>query len=162
MYEIGSPQTLEGKDKIFAVDIEKDGALIYYKHVSSKSPLPIFTKQSVNYMGVTQRVPIAVGDDIKNSVKKGSSPKATLMLKIDGPATKDMFTFSFNGENLNDGIFETIDSNSQEHQVTYSVPPSIINAGKNYIEVLFNFDQPRPAEPVKISGIILKLEYPTK
>ncbi|MHC4124673.1 MAG: glycoside hydrolase family 10 protein, partial [Planctomycetota bacterium] len=40
LYEVGDPDTLLGKDKIFAVDPEKERALVYYKHISSMSPLP--------------------------------------------------------------------------------------------------------------------------
>jgi hypothetical protein len=155
--DVDDPAELIGKDKIFGVDIEKVRSLRYYKSISSPPPLPISLRGPVHY-GLLKHIPITIGDDINEAKEKGFSAKATLIVKANGAADKNLFEFIFNGQALKNRKFITVDEKKQEYKFEIDIEPSKLRVGKNWLAVWANH-RPRPPKSVEIYSIIVKLQY---
>ena len=158
--EIGGPEALTGKDKLFCVDnTGGQGVFCYYSHISSPTPLPMASKGARIRAGVIQRVPLVVGDDLRAMARRGLAIQAKLTIAFSDPAWKDVLAFRFNGETLSGGEFVPPDGEGSPCQVNYpvSVPP--LKSGRNFIEVSAGHGGDVPDSIVKISGIRLSVQY---
>jgi len=159
LYEVGDPETLKGKDKLFCVDRNLPGTVIInYAHVSSLRPLPFTSKQGRLKEGVIGRVPLLVGDDLAAPADGGRLARAKLTIRFDDPAWKDLLLFRLGGEELTGGEFAGPEGES-ECTLTYDVGAPPLKTGLNFIEVAARHGVGVPDRPVQVSDVKLKVEY---
>ena len=120
--ELGDPRLLEGKNKLFCVD---DPVLSYYRHVSSRPPLPVPLRP-----GLPARIPFTVGDDLRTAASQGRLAGSTLTLKFDGPASEDHLALRINGRPLGSGRIER----DGETQIDYHDVAPLVHQGPNVLE----------------------------
>lgn len=155
--EVGDPEALEGKNKLFCVDDREQEIFPYYAHVSSQPPLPVTFKQGLIRTGVIQRLPLVVGDDLQEAAKKGLLSELKLILKLRGPVPEEGLVFQVNGEPLTQG--EVLRFEDSQSQITYPVSSSFLIRGKNFIEVSLRGRENIPSQPVKIYRMRLEVKY---
>lgn len=148
--EIGDPQMLKGKDKLFCVDGQVTRP---YQHISSQLSLPVVSKQ--DYPGVVGRIPLFVGDDLNKAKKNDLIDQMKLSIKLKG-LQKETLLFRLNGEKLADGEFLTTNNEKSECQIDYLVNTPPLKRGYNFIEwTLKNI----PSSPIQLYEMRLKVEY---
>ena len=150
LYEVGDPQVLNGKDKLFGVDAASPGVFPYYAHISSPYPLPLESKHGALRTGAIGRVPLEVGDDIVRIPPEG----ATLEVEFDDPAWRDALVVRLNGHLLTTGEGET------EGQLTLDVPGTLLRRGRNFVELATRHEG-LPESIVTITSIALTIAYGT-
>lgn len=128
--EVGEPQTMVGKDKLFAVDRDCGNAHRYYSRVSAPWPLPVSSKCGPLRTGVIGRVPIEIGDD----VAAHPPSRATFTVTFDDPQWKEALLFRLNGLELCGGAF-TSGVDRDDCHLRYEVDPSLLRTGRNFVEV---------------------------
>ena len=153
--EVGDPQTLAGKDKLFCVGSGPEGVRNYYAHVSSPWPLPLESKCGVLRTGVVGRVPLDVGDDVSSQ----SPMRAKLTVEFDDPSWKDALLFRLNGEELTSGEFTPASDGSTACHLDHivSVPP--LRTGRNFVEVSARNTEELPDSILTITAMCLRVEY---
>ena len=152
--EVGDPETLAGKDKLFCADRCAGGVFLYYAHVSSRWPLPLASKRGILRTGVIGRVPLVVGDPVETS----PPARATLTIEFDDAAWKDALLFRLNGEELRDGTFAPAGDDLPECCLNFPVGVPPLREGRNFVEVAArHVDLPDGA--VTFSAMRLKVEY---
>ena len=151
--EVGNPQQLIGKAKVYGVDRFCGGAHEYYRRCSSPWPLPLCSKRGVLRTGVIGRVPLSIGDDV------AACPpvKAALEVTIDDGAWDKALLFRLNGEELGDGSAHA-GPEQQERLLRYPVPPSLLNTGRNYVEVAARHVD-LPDGTVNVTAMRLTVDY---
>ena len=129
--EVGDPEALTGKDKLFCVDNGEGAVMVYYAHVSSPWPLPIASKRGALRTGVIGRVPLVVGDDLEAH----PPVRATLTVDFDNPAWQEILFFRLNGHELPVGRFVPAadDQSTCRLDLTVTAPP--LRTGRNLIEI---------------------------
>ena len=152
--EVGDPQTLAGKDKLFWVDTYSGGVLQYYAHISSPWPLPVVSKQGVLRTGVIGRVPLVVGDDVAAT----PPARATLTVAFDGPAWKEALLFRLNGEELTAGDYTPPAAERPGCQLCYTVDLRLLKTGQNTVELAARHVD-LPEAPVTITAVRLGVGY---
>jgi len=153
--EIGDPQALVGKDKVFCVD---GSAGSNYGFVSAQTPLPMTSKQ--DYPGVMGRVPLMVADDVEAASENGTLGEVKLTMDFIGPDRTEGLLFLLNGEPLTDGEFVATNAEKSEYQISYLVTAPPLKMGRNFIQVSLEGGWADLIKPVvQLSGLRLKVEY---
>lgn len=152
--EVGDPQTLIGRDKLFCVDSYPGGVHQYYSHVSSRWPLPISSKRGVLRTGVIGRVPLVVGDDLV------AIPPASAVLTVgfDAAAWREALLLRLNGMELNAGTFIPTSPDQPNCHLRYPVDVADLRTGRNTVELAARHID-LPETPVIITAMRLKVEY---
>lgn len=132
--EIGSPQTLLGKDKVYFISVRGDsGSANPNRYVPSAENFfqtPVVTPDSPLALWPDSPLTlfIDVGEDLHGAVAAGFRPTLTLRLVIAGVREPEALAAELNGRRLeNARIFPTY--------VEYDVDPSWVRRGTNRIEL---------------------------
>ena len=155
VHEVGEPNMLVGKDKLFSVDSATGGILPYYAHLSAPRPLPLKSKGGALRTGVIGRLPLIVGDDVESHLPT----KATLSVGFDDPSWKAALLARLNGEELTGGQFVPASDGQTDCQLAYDVQVSSLRTGRNVVELAARNDVTLPEGMVTILGLDLALEY---
>lgn len=152
--EVGDAARLQGQEKVFGVDNRASEVFPYYRHVSSRPPLPITSKTRQLRTGVLGRLPLVVGDD----VEARPPSQATLTVTFDGTAWKEVLLLRLNGHELAGDQPLPAEDGEVGCRLRYpvSVPP--LKAGRNFVEVAAR-DVEIPDQVVTVSGIKLEVAY---
>ena len=153
--EVGDPNMLAGKDKLFSVDSMTGGILPYYAHLSAPRPLPLESKRGTLRTGVIGRLPLIVGDDVASH----PPAQAILTAEFDDPSWKEALLIRLNGEELVDGRFTSAPDSQMACQLTYDVRVPPLRTGRNVVELAARNDVVLPESIVTIRGLNLTLEY---
>lgn len=138
--EIGSPQTLVGKKKVYFVSVRGDfgsanpnrmvgGPTNYFK-------IPILTPDSPRALwpGESLEITMDVGEDVNAAIEQGLQPIATLRLIVSGDADATNVIARLNGHTL-----ERVDASASH--ADYAMDPSWLYQGENQIELLVTTDE---------------------
>ena len=150
LYEVGDPESLQGKDKQFGVGDAADapgGVLPYYAHVSSPRPLPLQSKRGPLRTGVIGRVPLLVGDDVEQS----PPTTATLTVGFDDPAWREALVVRLNGHELPPG-----ERSADGVLALDALGP--LRSGRNFVEIAAHHG-PLPESTVRITTLALTVSY---
>ena len=152
--EVGDPDVLVDKTKLFCVDSGPSGVQPYYAHVSSRWPLPMVSKRGRVRTGVIGRVPLRVGDD----VEARRPTRATLTVEIDDARWREVLLFRLNAEELRDGKFAAASGGQQGGTLSYAVRVPPLKRGGNFVEVAARHVE-IPESLVTINAMRLRVEY---
>ena len=155
--EVGEPEVLADKAKLFCVDSGPSGVQSNYAHISSRWPLPMVSKRGTLRRGVIGRVPLRVGDDIEAR----RPTRATLAVEFDDAAWREALLFRLNGEELRDGKFAAASGGQRGGSLSYAVSVPPLKSGRNFIEVAAVAARhvEIPESLVTINAIRLRVEY---
>lgn len=160
LYEVGDPQLLVGKDKVYSVDNLSKKVFKYYAHISSRPPLPLTSKKEPIIQGVIQRVPIIIGENPKIQTYK-KTVHAEITIKLTDLSWEKFLTLRFNGEELKEKKVLIPYQKGKECQLQYQINKNLLKTGKNYIEFSANYVDNIPKNPVEITKIKLKINHKT-
>jgi hypothetical protein len=146
--ELGDPEALEGKEKLFAVD---DPVLSYYRHVSSRPPLPVELK-----LGTTARVEFVVSDTVGSVAHNERLEQLRLTIQLNGPAQHKELLLRLNGEELRGGGAV---QNSENLQIDYLLTGLPVRQGVNILEALLKETASTAEIPVELSQVRLRVRY---
>ena len=155
LHEVGDPNTLLGKDKVFSIDSATGGILRYYAHLSGPRSLPLESKHGVLRTGVIGRLPLTVGDDVATH----PPTRVTLIVEFDDIAWRDALLVRLNGEELTDSGFVPASDKQTGCQVEYNVSVPPLKTGRNFVELVARNDVALPDSIVTITAMNLKVEY---
>jgi hypothetical protein len=155
LYEVGDPQALIGRDKLFCVDNVASGVLPYYSHISSPRQLPIESKHGIIRTGVIGRLPLMVGDDLASH----TPTCATLTVDFRDASWTDALLVRLNGEELHSSKLNPGPDNQTESQLNYLVEVPTLKTGHNYVEIGARNDVELPDTVMMITGVQLKIDY---
>jgi len=148
--EVGSPETLTGKNKLYAVD---GPVFHYYAHVSSQPPLPIELRQDQ-----IQTVPLFVGDDLVDADRDDTLDKLQLKMSLTGPISSEAVSFRLNGRPLGTGEFFRPEA-AQRCTIQFSPSARLFKIGENLIQVTLKSDGNASASPVRLDQVELTVRY---
>ena len=154
--QMGSPETLKGLDKIYAIDymvVETfEGDLRPAMVVPDRLPLPLSVDGTV-----TARLP--VGEDIAANAPEGKTTHATLRLRISSLAQGDEVTVKLNGQQLGSAVpAEALVNEPTTAWVELELNPEIVQEGDNLVEVELTA-QRAIEEPVVLDRLDLVVRY---
>ncbi len=155
LYEVGDPNTLAGKDKLFSIDSTTGGILPYYAHLSGLRALPLESKHGVLRTGVIGRLPLMVGDDLASH----SPTQSTITVEFDNASWKAALLIRLNGEELTDGQFTPVADDPKSFQLEYNVSVPPLRTGRNFVEVVARNEVALPDSIVTIVAMRVKLGY---
>lgn len=169
LVDIGEPQTLLWKDKLFCVDNTAGNVFSYYSHISSKPPLPI-KKIGPIKQGVVGRVPLVVGDNLERAKKNGKIKGMNLVLDLKGPVQPEAIVCRVNGTTLVNGHSTVTDIRKQEYKISYPVDTPPFKQGTNYVVMALKRFPEKPnkvrpesryvlASRTQLHGLRLKIDY---
>lgn len=153
--EVGDPNMLVGKEKLFSVDSATGGILPYYAHLSAPRPLPLKSKHGTLRTGVIGRLPLIVGDDVASH----PPAQAILTVEFDDSSWSEALLIRLNGEELTDGRFVSTSDGQTNCELAYNVRVPPLRTGRNVVELAARNDVPLPESIVTILGLDLTLEY---
>ena len=154
--EVGDPDMLVGKSKMFCADSGPTAVRFHYQHISSRWPLPIKSKHAKGNLqkGVIGRVPIRVGDE----VEKDNPERIVFTVEFNDPSWRDVLLFRLNGEELKDGKFTGAVDGKNECRLDYDVSVPPLRVGLNFVEVVARHVD-IPGDPVNINNMRLCVDY---
>ncbi len=154
--KIGSPDTLKGLDKIYAIDPIEPRDFWGFDRAGLVVPdrLPI---KLVPNAGVTARLP--VGEDIAANAPDGKTPHAVLRIRVSAAAQGDQLHVTLNGTDLGIAAPEEALSPATAPAWFQLVPPlKEIHAGDNVLEI--RLETPRSSGgPILMDRIELNVSY---
>jgi hypothetical protein len=156
LQEIGDPQALDGKDKLFCVDNGAGSVFPYYAHISSPPPLPVISKSGVIRQGVVQRVPLLVGDDVGAAALSNRLRELKLMINVRGPEFRDRLLFRLNNEILTGEELAVLDEEKMEYRLAFPITAPPLKQGRNFLEIA---QETAPSDSLEFYGIQLKVDY---
>ncbi|MDE2758060.1 MAG: hypothetical protein OXU26_05980 [Acidobacteriota bacterium] len=129
--ETGEAAVLSNLDKLYTVDRTQEAG--YIAHICPRAPLPVtFSTASGSQ---EKRIPIPVGDDLKESAAAGSHPKTELRIGWSTPIRPDQAAFELNGVRLaaGDGVRRT--GSDGKAWMDWKLPRGRIHRGTNELTV---------------------------
>ena len=152
--EVGDPETIRGREKVFAADNQASVVFPYYRHASSRPPLPITSKAGPLRTGVIGRVPLVVGDDLEAHPLS----RATLTMSLDDASWRELLLVRLNGHELEDGECLSGGDGEPGCRMSYPVSAPPLRSGRNYVEVAARSGE-IPERVVTIGAIKLVVSY---
>jgi len=143
--DLGSAQSLVGKDKLFGTD---DPVISYYQHISSTPPLPVEIKP-----GFAQQIPLQAGDDIGAAEKAGRLKRLQLVLSFASQVNDDLVTARLNNHQLMGGQL----AGDDQRQIKFELSPRLVKQGHNTLEVSLNENGSQNS--VTLSSVRLWVRY---
>ena len=131
--QLGSVETLKGRDKIYAIDNPvKEDVLGTFKMVMvGPNRLPITVVP-----GKPAVAKLPVGEDIVANTPEGETVSATLRLWVSGIAEGDVIRLRFNGKPLEKPAFaKPLSAAPGAAQLQVEVDPGAVKAGYNAVEI---------------------------
>jgi hypothetical protein len=138
--ELGSLETLAGKDKLFFVTMRDGNPASYLAGGGKYSTLPVLTPGSPLPLepGVTTPVEVLVGEDIAAAVAAGLTPQATLHVRTVGLADPLRLSAACNGTALAAPVVK-------EDWLDFPLPASALTRGSNRVALTLGL--PPAADP---------------
>jgi hypothetical protein len=154
--EIGDPQNLLAKNKLFCVDNGALEVFPYYAHISSRPPLPLKSKSALIRRGVIQRLPLMVGDDLEAASRSGRLGGLKLMIDLKGAVQPEDVSLRVNGEVLKDGRFAEVNADHSRYRLEFDLSVPLLRQGRNFLEISLSGDRPNL---LVFQAMRLKVEY---
>jgi len=169
LVDIGEPQTLLWKNKLFCVDNIGGTVFDYYRHISSKPPLPVRKIGPIKY-GVVARVPLVVGENLKLAKKNGKLKGMNLVLDVRGLEHPETVVCRVNGTTLVNRYSTVTKIHEQEYTISYPVNTPPFKQGENYVVMALKRSSNKPstvrpesrrtpASHTQLNGLRLKIDY---
>lgn len=153
---LGSPDTLKGLDKVYAIDPIEPRDFWGFDRAGLVVPdrLPITLVPDTT---VTARLP--VGEDLAASAPKGKTPHVCLRIRLSAAAEGDQLRITLNGVDLDIAApMESLGTTPAAAWFRIAPPIHDIRLGENRVDV--HFTTSRPADsPVLIDRLELTLKY---
>jgi hypothetical protein len=150
--EVGSPDTLIGKDKHYAVDSPADWDTMRYElgaPAVAQGPLP----QTLANTGDSAEVSIDIADDIADG-----SPNATLRVLIVNLTNRDDVTFTLNDVEL-DITRAKIALNYDDCWLDFDVSKGPLKRGWNLLNMRVVERNPRVSAPLTVASVEVIVRY---
>ena len=145
--ELGDPQAIEHKDKLFCLD---DEVLNYYQHATSQRPLPVALSAEN-----TSRAVLEVGDDV--SAEKDRLKELTLILQFQGKMKAENLLLKLNGRELPQR--NVVADRDNRLKITVHPDPSMLKLGSNFIEASFRRTSRNATGTVQLDLVRLWVKY---
>lgn len=151
--ETGDAAVLSRLDKLYTVDRTQEAG--YIAHICPPAPLPVtFSTASGSQ---EKRIPIPVGDDMKESPAAGSRPEAELRIGWSTPIPPDQAAFEFNGVRLPAGEGVQPSDSGGTTWMAWKLPPDRVRQGTNQLTVKVH---PNCPAGLTLEEVHLALTYP--
>ena len=129
--ETGEAAVLSRLDKLYTVDRTQEAG--YIAHICPPAPLPVtFSTASGSQ---EKRIPIPVGDDLKESPAAGSRPEAELRIGWSTPIPPDQAAYELNGVRLPAGEGVRRPEAGGTAWIAWKLPPGRVHQGTNQLTV---------------------------
>jgi len=152
LYEIGDPQMLAGKDKLYLTDnrVNKN-----YHFVSGDAPLPLTLKP-----GASHKIPLPIGDDVEAAAQSGNIASLPLDLHLKGAAREYNVSTTLNGQRLADGQRSALDPKETTYIMRYQLSAPPLKIGENVVEVSIAGGPRAGHKAVTLYAMQLFIDYP--
>ena len=149
--ETGEAAVLARLDKLYTVDRTQEAG--YIAHICPRAPLPVTFSTSSGSQ--EKRIPIPVGDDLKESAA-GSRPETELRIGWSTPIRPDQAAFELNGFRLPAGDGVRRPGSGGTAWTDWKLPPGRIHRGTNELTVRV---QPNCPAGLTLEEVHLALNY---
>ena len=162
MNEVGSPETLAGKDKLFIAYIGMPGEpLAYYPHNWRLTPLP------AELWPVTAEtplvIPLDVADDVAAAGREGKLGELRLRVAFEGATADDALAVSLNGTalagTLEAGKPADTKLDFEGARLVVSPEPSLVRQGRNEVGVRLVNRAADGEKPIVVHAVDLLVRY---
>jgi hypothetical protein len=173
LYEIGDPQTLVGKDKLYRTDGPVNR---HYRFIAGEPPLP----QAIE-PGSSRRISLWIGDDVETAARAGDIARLLLELHLTGPRNwwdivgsygnlpfdKDPagphceipLSTTLNGRCLEGGERIVLDALKSTFILRYQLEAPPLKVGRNIIEVARIAGRAVSDEKMTLEEVRLSVSY---
>lgn len=148
--ELGSPETLTGLDKVFAVDPVQtlEGDLV--QAIVQEQVLPI----SVPGAGGIASVALPIGDDIPAAARQAKLKSMKLLVEASPPRSIGLLEVRFNGR-----ILVPRDRDPQNGRLWFTPSPDLCRAGPNEAAFRLAIPSSGPADALQITAVEAQVQY---
>ena len=151
--ETGEAAVLSRLDKLYTVDRTQEAG--YIAHICPPAPLPVTFSTAAGSQ--EKRIPIPVGDDLKESPAGGAHPRTELRIGWSKSIPPDQAAFEFNGVRLaaNDAVRRP--GSGGAAWMDWKLPPGRVHQGTNEFTVRVH---PNCPVGLTLEEVHLALSYP--
>jgi hypothetical protein len=164
--QIGSPETLTGKDKMFIAYVRNYHSWPdpYYPHNMIFSPLPVELRQ-VN-ADTPLIVPLHIADDVADAARAGKLAEVKLRVAVEQASDNDKITVKLNGRELSIKSFDSSPGDFAKtdfacRSMVFYPDPKLCTKGNNEVSLYLVKPASDSEKPIVVHAVDMLVRYKT-